>query len=241
MPTPKAPTPILVGVRATVPAAVGFQTLLPFIQKKKDAPPEADIEKYEEIIRDAVGFYVGSVHATPVITMTQRRSKLTGINTAVKRLLKAIKTKNREKSIKWNDELFERWTSLDANTRAVIYRHFDNALEDSSTIKNELKMYPSKLHSERFIALLKTVLEVNHDLALVVKPSVNPMLARLLQSLAPIWLDVTGYTLRLGSKSSVQENPFAMWVQRLLRAAGVPAPSAETIIGTARKLSENLK
>lgn len=93
MPTPKASTPILFGVRVTVPDDVGFETLMPYIKgKDKNLPSKPQIKKYDKIIRDAVGFYAGAALSTPLKTMTERRSKLTRINTAARKLVAAIKS-----------------------------------------------------------------------------------------------------------------------------------------------------
>jgi hypothetical protein len=250
MPTPKASTPILVGVRVTVPDDVGFETLKPYIKgKQKNLPSKLEIEKYDKIIRDAVGFYVGSVNATPVITMTERRSKLTRINTAARKLLAAIEASDIKKIVKWNIGLYKIWTSLDASTKAVIYRHFNDPAKDSAAFANALRYSPGRPYPDNFPALLKAVIKANKDLALVAAPVVNPMLVRLVQELAPVWVKVTGRSLKrvsIDPACMVKKHLFADWVCSLVadvsdakgRSHALSSGSISDVLKTRPKISK---
>lgn len=269
MPAPKASTRIKVSLHAPLPDCVGLETLKPYLDEETLSKVD---EKYDESIRSAVSFYVGSVKSTPVKTIGQRKALLKRISTASKRLLDAIKKQDEEKTQHWNNRLYEilsSWdskekytqngkryeigTAWDSDTRSIVYNCFNQPPKDTLALAKEVTAFTHELrdyrhgkkHSENTKTLLAALIGIDKDFVQSEKKLqgrsqrfTDPHLADLLRRLMPIWTAATGHPPKLGSKSTIQENPFALWIQSLLRAAQVRAPLASTIVDIAKKISK---
>lgn len=240
-----------------LPYSVSIRSLRLWARGSAPSLDVAELRQLRQLLRMHVRVYRIAVQ-TPLCTATERRKSLGKIKTAATRL-------NTNISRQWAERFLRSLDDVDANTRAVIYRHLASMGIRWTAIlgmKRQLRdlyflsIYPdeafpapgrlSRAQLDRVARFVTECMPTVRALAgidsrvLVPRQGKwpDPAQANLVAALEPIWCRVTGWSAGLTSVDKVGEKKrcrFAEWLKDTLTAIDLPAPSLSRVADVVRE------
>jgi hypothetical protein len=243
----------------TLPYSVSIRSLRrpPWARSSARSLDVPELRQLRKLLRMHIMAYRIAVQ-TPLCTATERRKSLGKIKTAAMRLIE-------NPSRQWAERFLRSLDDVDANTRAVVYRHlWSMGIRWTAIpgIKRQLGdlYYLSVYHDEAYPAPGR-LSRAQHDrvarFEIECLPTVralasidsrvlvsrqgkwrDPAQANLVAALEPVWCRVTGRSAGLTSIDKVGAQKrcrFAEWLKEILTAIDLPAPSLSRVADVVRE------
>ena len=219
MPKGKSRTSCYVVISSDLPVNVDLSNILLSCMPGYVALGEERLNKHTETILAAIQFYIDNNRDSQYLTNTQKNSALNKLINCADKLQRSIKSNYpTQETIQHNDKLLELLSQLDVNSKAYLYKSFTEPM-DSITLSRALKDFPAVPYPPNFISFLKAIQKTSRSSETT--ETTNPAYIPLIRSLAPIWKDITGRTMRWTENKGIREQHFAQWLGTILKQAGV--------------------
>lgn len=226
MPKGKARSSGNVYAKHPISYAVNTRTLRRYKKKSHPKLTKERLLNYRLSIADAISTYIGEVNSDGYKTETEIRNELSRFISSIQNLLKAINGRNYKEIYDWKIRVSQQLSGLSLPSRKRLYFLFVEPLPDSLHLKRSINdLDPAIGLDNQCMSLFEIIINSypkNMDYLGSSVPNLSsPPLNRLVRSLAPIWTDTTGKSVRRAG----QNYEFAEWVISLLRVENTPAPT----------------